>query len=79
MVGTCAMLFFLLVLSNSVSAWITWYASTHNDFNTTPGAGDSNEVSHQTDNTTNIPGKSMFSFLIRLLAALSASTSLLVR
>jgi hypothetical protein len=77
MVVTGVMLF-LLVFSNSVSAWITWYASTHHDFNTTPGAGDSNEVSHQTDSTTNIPGKSMFSFHIRLLVALSASTSLLV-
>lgn len=57
MVVTCVMLFFVLVSSNSVSAWITWYASTHHDFSTTPGAGDSNEISHQTDSTTSIPAE----------------------
>lgn len=58
MVGNYILLF-LLVTNNPVSAWVTWYSSTHHDTNTTPGAGagDSNEINHQTEDTTSIPGK----------------------
>jgi hypothetical protein len=59
MVGTCVMLFFWLLSTNCVSAWITWYSSTHRDFNTTPGTGDDNEISQQTDSTTSVPGRSV--------------------
>lgn len=47
---------FLLLSNESVSGWLTWYASTHHDPGTTPGANDSNEIGHQTDSTTDIPG-----------------------
>ena len=47
---------FLLLSNESVSGWLTWYASTHHDPSTTPGANDSNEIGHQTDSTTSIPG-----------------------
>ena len=47
---------FLLLSNKSVSGWLTWYASTHHDPSTTPGANDSNEIDHQTDSTTSIPG-----------------------
>lgn len=49
-------LLFLLLCNKSVSGWLTWYASTHHDPNPTPGANDSNEIGHQTDSTTSIPG-----------------------
>ena len=47
---------FLLLSNESVSAWLTWYASTHHDPSTTPGNNDSNEIGHLTDSTTSIPG-----------------------
>lgn len=53
MVVTC-MLLLLLVSNSSVSAWITWYTSTH-DY-TTPGASDSNEIGHHTNSSTSVPG-----------------------
>ena len=46
---------FLLLSNKSVSGWLTWYASTHHDPSTTPGANDSNEIGHQTGSTS-IPG-----------------------
>lgn len=55
MAVTCILLF-LLVSSTSVSGWLTWYASTHHDPNTTPGASENNEVGRQTDSTRIIPG-----------------------
>lgn len=56
MVVTCVLLF-LLVSNTSVSGWLTWYASTHHDPSTTPGASDSNEIGHQTDSTRSIPAE----------------------
>lgn len=47
---------FLLLFNESVTGWLTWYASTHHDPSTTPGASDSNEIGHQTESTTSIPG-----------------------
>jgi hypothetical protein len=81
MVVTCIMLLFLLVSSNVVSAWISWYASTHHDFNITPGAGDSNEIIHQTDSTTSIPGRSTFefSFLTRQWTVMNSGRSQRIR
>jgi hypothetical protein len=77
MVVTCIMFLFLLVSTNVVSAWISWYASTHHDFNTTPGASDSNEIIHQTDSTTSIPGRATFefSFLTRPWAVMNDGSS----
>jgi hypothetical protein len=48
---------FLLLSNKSVSGWLTWYASTHHDPSSTPGANDSNEIGHQTDSTTSIPAE----------------------
>lgn len=71
MVGNYILLF-LLVTNNPVSAWVTWYSSTHHDTNTTPGAGagDSNEINHQTEDTTSIPGELD---ILRLLNVTGAS------
>lgn len=56
MAVTCVLLF-LLLSNESVSGWLTWYASTHHDTSATPRANDSNEIGHQTDGTTRIPAE----------------------
>jgi hypothetical protein len=71
MVVTCVLLF-LLVSNTSVSGWLTWYASTHHDPSTTPGASDSNEIGHQTDSTRSIPGMFPLTCSLVVVSAVSA-------
>jgi len=63
---------FLLLFNDSVSGWLTWYASTHHDPSTTLGANDSNEIGHQTVSTTSIPGMSPFTCPLVIVNAVSA-------
>lgn len=63
---------FLLLSNKSVSGWLTWYASTHHDPSSTPGANDSNEIGHQTDSTTSIPGMFPVTRPLVLVNAVSA-------
>jgi hypothetical protein len=70
MAVTCVLL--LLLLSNeSVSGWLTWYASTRHDPSTTPRTNDSNELGHQTD-STRIPGMFPITCPFVLVNAVSA-------